>query len=103
MTDSQPTTGTTLGHRVMPDAEGYLPTNLQPGAYGHAVMPDRFKDSASGWWQCVAPNGDGCSLDPAVHRIVEHEDSTITVTPSIVMPNGGRWHGFLERGVWRQV
>ena len=31
--------------------------------------------------------------------IVEHEDSSITCAPSLVMPSG--WHGYLERGVWR--
>ena len=33
----------------------------------------------------------------------EHEDGTITVTPSIVITTHvGTWHGFLERGVWRE-
>lgn len=40
--------------------------------------------------------------------MVEHEDGTITISPSIHLhptPNGSRsgWHGFLERGVWREV
>lgn len=32
------------------------------------------------------------------HQIAEHEDGTITVEPSLVMPNG--WHGFLRAGVF---
>ena len=37
------------------------------------------------------------------HSVQEHEDGTITVTPSILVdahPQGQR-HGFLTRGVWR--
>ncbi len=38
------------------------------------------------------------------HCIVEHEDGTITASPSIMHkePNVGNWHGFLEHGVWRE-
>ena len=36
------------------------------------------------------------------HAVTEHEDGTITVSPSIFdAPDG--WHGWLERGVWRSV
>jgi hypothetical protein len=48
----------------------------------------------------MAPNGDACCLSPAIHAVIEHEDGTITVSPSIVMPAGQRWHGFLVRGIW---
>lgn len=49
-------------------------------------------------------------LNPAVHTVVEHEDRTITVVPSIVQtiaggsgcPDQQVFHGFLERGVWRE-
>lgn len=58
------------------------------------------------------------------HTVEEHEDGTITVMPSILDPgeyedfkagaaehggaaiidqNRAGWHGFLERGVWREV
>lgn len=30
--------------------------------------------------------------------ITEHDDGTISVTPSIMDPGG--WHGYLTRGVW---
>lgn len=38
------------------------------------------------------------------HKITEHEDGTITVSPSILHtePNVGQWHGYLECGVWRE-
>lgn len=57
-------------------------------------------------WYVMTPNGMfGCL---ASHQVVEHEDRTITVSPSILVtqnnePNGVvQWHGFLERGVWRE-
>lgn len=44
------------------------------------------------------------------HEVVEHEDGTITVSPSILIeyPWGPKqvkitWHGFLKRGVWSRV
>jgi hypothetical protein len=46
----------------------------------------------------------------AGHDVVEHEDGTITASPSILIhypwgnpPREISWHGYLERGVWRQV
>jgi hypothetical protein len=41
----------------------------------------------------------------ARHHVVEHEDGTITVSPSIIMPcyDGTQRHGFLERGSWRDA
>ncbi len=40
------------------------------------------------------------------HTITEHDDGTVTVSPSILATtaaHGYDWHGFLERGVWREV
>jgi hypothetical protein len=83
----------------------------------------------NGTWSVTTPNGRLGSV--AKHTVVEHEDRTITVSPSIlvyavegctyepeerarlVASHGedtvqswerGRpaWHGFLERGVWRE-
>ena len=35
------------------------------------------------------------------HTVEEHEDETITVSPSIAMaPGEDGFHGFLRRGVW---
>lgn len=33
----------------------------------------------------------------------EHEDGSITLSPSIFVNPPTGWHGFLERGVWREV
>jgi hypothetical protein len=32
------------------------------------------------------------------HTVVEHDDGTISVTPSIV---GFKIHGYIEKGIWR--
>ena len=53
-------------------------------------------------WGLCAPNGDSGTLCQPPHTITEHDDGTITVSPSIQMETGQRWHGFLERGVWRE-
>lgn len=65
------------------------------------VQPGDYWKHANGTWYAETPNGMTANL--VAHTVVEHEDGTITVSPSILV-NGGRpesWHGFLERGVWR--
>lgn len=65
-----------------------------------------------GHWYCITPNGEFGGLYK--HAVTEHEDHTITVSPSILIHPGkgydvstgqavdrAGWHGFLERGVWR--
>lgn len=49
-------------------------------------------------WYVRDPLGDVCTIRDN-HRVVEHPDGTITVTPSIINPNGS-YHGFLRAGVW---
>lgn len=56
------------------------------GGYGKA---------ADGRWMVRPP---GCNLgDLDGHEVVEHEDGTITVSPSIA---GEGFHGHLIRGEW---
>jgi hypothetical protein len=67
-----------------------------PGAYGEA---------APGHWYATTPNGLFGNLGR--HTVTEHDDMTISVSPSILVTSGhdGRapsWHGYLERGVWRE-
>jgi len=83
------------GKRVelVPQPGGFQ--SLNPGEYG------RWED---GTWYAETPNGHGCNLGS--HAVTEHDDGTITVSPSIGVSAGpgGKpyvWHGFLERGVWR--
>lgn len=46
----------------------------------------------------VDPTGCLFALIPEVHRWTIDEDSTISVTPSIVSPRG--YHGFLTCSLW---
>jgi hypothetical protein len=103
------------GRRIYPDAKGWLTQALEPGDYGCA-NPTQMQDGSpvEGWlknhypqWLAMTPNGHGGSLFN--HQVTEHEDGTITVSPSILITtsnDGGKtqtelWHGYLERGVWR--
>lgn len=88
------------GKRIYLDANGVLPP-MNPGDYG--------KDREGRWW-AICPHKDP-GLFPLLarldsHEITEHEDGSITVSPSILLEReyaGVSWHGFLERGVWREV
>ena len=82
------------GKRVYGDNGDEMLDSLQePGAYG----------KMNGEWFATTPNGLRGGL--AKHNVVEHEDGTISVTPSILCEGGthwGKWHGYLTRGVWRE-
>lgn len=45
----------------------------------------------------------GCGLGNLLnHSVIENEDGTITVSPSILVSNGNtQVHGYLENGKWR--
>ncbi len=76
--------------RVYPDEKGQL--LLREGDYG------KDKD---GFWYVRPP---GCHMGSIRnHEVTEHEDGTITVSPSILIQGEANWHGFLEKGVWRAV
>lgn len=74
------------------------PHELAAGEYGKwnpGHLPPRGGD-----WYAVPPGTD-LVANLASHQIVEHEDGTITVLPSIRVSNGKEtWHGFLKRGQW---
>lgn len=66
-----------------------------PGAYG---TPDSGKS-----WFCTTPNGMLGNISG--HQVTEHADGTITVSPSILTQSqhkGKTWHGYLEKGIWRE-
>lgn len=82
---------TVKGSRVYPDTEGRL--WLAEGAYGK---------SKEGVWYARPFGQHTGSLEK--HSVVEHDDGTITVSPSILIrSHKGVWHGYLENGVWREV
>ena len=79
-------------------------TYLQPGEYG--------RHPHDGHWYARVPHdfpdGDSIFANLSNHDITEHEDGTITVSPSILVTAGRnsktgnerRWHGYLHEGVW---
>lgn len=83
---------TTQGKRIYPENEKL---RLVPGGYG--------RDAGGHWW-CMPPGTDLIGRLDA-HEITEHDDGTITVSPSILIEGwkAPAWHGWLERGVWREV
>jgi len=83
------------GTRKEPDADGNL--NLKPGEYG--------KHGRDGNWYCCPPGREDWFIgNLQAHQVTEHEDGTITAAPSILIKSwNGTWHGYLERGVFREV
>jgi len=63
----------------------------------HSRAGDYWLDETMNVWWCHLPTGGVTSL--AGYQVTEHEDKTITVGPAII----GRWNGYLERGVWRDI
>lgn len=80
------------GRRIYPDNEGQM--WYSEGDYG--------KNPVDNNWYCRPPKGHtGCLKE---HNVTEHEDGTITVSPSILITEAGQsWHGYLEKGVWREA
>jgi hypothetical protein len=90
-----------VGTRVYPNPDGSFRW-LKRGEY---IFVD-------GEWYARVPDPRTNDMDMSSlrgHVVVEHDDGTITVSPSI--GHHGRdennqevyWHGFLERGVWREA
>lgn len=78
---------------------------------GHDIFLDTTPNGAYGpterdgniIWYVKTPNGH--IGDVSAHEITEHEDGTITVSPSILVSHATDmlWHGYLEKGIWREV
>jgi len=70
----------------------------------HQLQPGEFCFYAGVWYaHCPGPGKLIANL--GAHQVTEEADGTITVSPSILCSGGGsglKWHGFLERGVWRE-
>lgn len=80
-------------------ADNSAPWDLEAGDYCF-----RGEGAFRFLWVCL-PDGTGPSRLEG-WDVTEHEDGTVTVSPSILdadpEKNGQGWHGYLERGVWRQ-
>jgi hypothetical protein len=84
-----------IGRRVY----GKQVYELEPGEYTL-----RSLDGEPTWWAAVPADGPPMIGNLSGHQVEEHDDGTITVSPSILTGRGERqWHGYLEHGVWRQV
>lgn len=84
--------GRWTGRRITTDQAEAL--DFSPGDYG------RMRD---GRWLVKSPRGSGHLGDLSMHTVTEHEDGTITVSPSILVTDGrAPWHGYLERAVLRE-
>lgn len=77
-----------------------------PGFDYHLWAPGDYGFWADGGhWVGITPLGYAANL--SAHQVLEHEDGTITVSPSIRVSTRRQdkdlelWHGYLERGVWR--
>jgi hypothetical protein len=81
------------------DGDQWPYPKLNHGEYGKGF---------DGVWYCVPhrPTDRGQKFlgNLKNHRIQVHPDGAITVDPSILITrHDGRWHGFIEHGVWREV
>lgn len=80
------------GKRLSTQGDGKFPDDIQPGDY--------WLGANGVWWICAPSNEIG---HISQHKVTEHEDGTITVSPSILITGGRAWHGMLEHGVWREL
>ena len=76
--------------------DGTMPHELAPGEYALASA-----DAATVW--LCSPDGDPGHVSAPLWAITVEDDDTVTVSPSIWWDKPTGWHGFLERGVWREV
>ena len=93
------------GRRLPDSLDGTIPA-LEHGDYVQIVGGTWYDERRRQFpdkpiWICCAPNGHMCSLN-ALHGFTEHEDGTLTVTPSILISDhtGPVWHGYLRNGEW---
>lgn len=77
---------------VVKDFESRLPDEI-------CIWKSTYDSEELVWWFSYPGIGVGCL---ARHKVVEHEDETITASPSIKLEgNLGVAHGYIERNIWR--
>lgn len=74
----------------------------QPGFRWEDVAPGDYWKTRGDRWHLIAPSGEHGGAD-ARWSVTEHDDGTITISPSLFFNSPHGWHGFLERGIWRSV
>lgn len=85
---------------VIADPDGsYMPkwSEWEPGDYGFIVEPRMGRTL-----YVKDPAGNLGYIGK--HTITEHEDGTVTLSPSVLFDLGPHpWHGYLVRGVWNET
>ena len=75
--------------------------NISP----HLYVPGDYGIWEGIWYGCPKENTLGCFGDGSGihgHKVIEHHDGSITVSPSIkITAREMVYHGYLENGVWR--
>jgi len=72
---------------------------------GFPNNPGEYMKGEDGRWEFCLPTGIHGAINSKAWKIAEHDDGTITVSPSILTTCHNHeydWHGFLERGIWRE-
>jgi hypothetical protein len=87
------------GRRLQSSKE-FFSDQRRPGDYCKVTSDDPATATGVVWYVC---HPDGTLGRLVNHTVTEHEDGTITVSPSILSRSPGGWHGYLERGEWRSV
>lgn len=76
--------------------------DIPPGGYCKITDKLELSPISKPFWYARSPNGDLGTFGRTAHQITEHEDGTITVSPS--MHYAGKhwsgWHGWLTKGIW---
>jgi hypothetical protein len=80
------------------------------GTRAYGVEPHLLESGQYARWEgrwYGVPPGTDLLAGLEKHEVTEHEDGSITVSQSILVQGHeghviGRWHGYLERGVWRE-
>ena len=83
-----------------------LPDGFGPDGRNPALAEGDYWKDADGLWWLRPPGGHMSTLGG--HTVEEHEDGTITVSPSLQQDSVKRegkpdipgYHGFLRRGMW---
>jgi hypothetical protein len=59
----------------------------------------------NGIWYARPPASENMVANLKAHSVIEHEDGTITVSPSILITtwNKRRWHGYLKNGIFERL